>query len=100
MEDTGIRNPFEVFKALEAFQSPDERVLRALREFGESLVQAAQAVATAMQPMIEAMNAWWHGLPADLRRAILASSQPGGVSHTRYAMRARKIGRVAKAMAI
>ena len=38
MEDTGIRNPFEVFKALEAFQSPDERVLRALREFGESLV--------------------------------------------------------------
>lgn len=91
MGDIETRNPFEIFKALESFQSVDESALRA---FGESLVEAAQAVVTAMQPMIEAMNAWWYDLPADLRRAILASSQPGGVSHTRYAMRARKIGRV------
>ena len=94
MEDIEMRNPFEVFKALEVFQSPDERTARALRAFGESFVQAAQVVVTAMRPMIEAMNAWWYDLPADLRRAILASSQPGGVSHTRHAMRARKIGRV------
>ena len=91
MGDIETRNPFEIFKALELFQSVDESALRA---FGESLVEAAQAVVTAMQPMIEAMNAWWYDLPADLRRAILASSQPGGVSHTRHAMRARKIGRV------
>ncbi len=94
MEDIEMRNPFEVFKALEVFQSPDERTARALRAFGESFVQAAQVVVTAMRPMIEAMNAWWYDLPADLRRAILASSRPGGVSHTRHAMRARKIGRV------
>jgi len=94
MGDIETRNPFEIFKALESFQPPDERTVRALRAFGESLVEAAQAVVTAMQPMIEAMNAWWYSLPADLRRAILASSRPGGVSHTRYAMRARKIGRV------
>lgn len=91
MGDIETRNPFEIFKALESFQSVDESTLRA---FGESLVEAAQAVVTAMQPMIEAMNAWWYSLPADLRRAILASSRPGGVSHTRHAMRARKIGRV------
>ena len=91
MGDIETRNPFEIFKALELFQSVDESALRA---FGESLVEAAQAVVTAMQPMIEAMNAWWYSLPADLRRAILASSRPGGVSHTRHAMRARKIGRV------
>ena len=91
MGDIETRNPFEIFKALELFQSVDESALRA---FGESLVEAAQAVVTAMQPMIEAINVWWYDLPADLRRAILASSQPGGVSHTRYAMRARKIGRV------
>ena len=91
MGDIETRNPFEVIRALESFQSVDESALRA---FGESLVEAAQAVVTAMQPMIEAMNAWWYDLPADLRRAILASSQPGGVSHTRHAMRARKIGRV------
>ena len=91
MGDIETRNPFEVIRALESFQSVDESALRA---FDESLVEAAQAVVTAMQPMIEAMNAWWYDLPADLRRAILASSQPGGVSHTRHAMRARKIGRV------
>ena len=91
MGDIETRNPFEILKALESFQSVDESALRA---FDESLVEAAQAVVTAMQPMIEAMNAWWYDLPADLRRAILASSQPGGVSHTRHAMRARKIGRV------
>ena len=91
MGDIETRNPFEIFKALELFQSVDESALRA---FGESLVEAAQAVVTAMQPMIEAINVWWYDLPADLRRAILASSRPGGVSHTRYAMRARKIGRV------
>lgn len=91
MGDIETRNPFEIFKALESFQSVDESALRA---FGESLVEAAQAVVTAMQPMIEAINVWWYDLPADLRRAILASSQPGGVSHTRHAMRARKIGRV------
>jgi len=91
MGDIETRNPFEIFKALESFQSVDESALRA---FDESLVEAAQAVVTAMQPMIEAMSAWWYDLPADLRRAILASSQPGGVSHTRHAMRARKIGRV------
>lgn len=91
MGDIETRNPFEVIRALESFQLVDESALRA---FGESFVEAAQAVVTAMQPMIEAINVWWHGLPADLRRAILASSRPGGVSHTRYAMRARKIGRV------
>ena len=91
MGDIETRNPFEIFKALELFQSVDESALRA---FDESLVEAAQAVVTAMQPMIEAINVWWYDLPADLRRTILASSQPGGVSHTRHAMRARKIGRV------
>ena len=45
MGDIETRNPFEIFKALESFQSVDESALRA---FGESLVEAAQAVVTAM----------------------------------------------------
>ncbi len=76
MESEGS-NPFEVFRALETFSAPNDAVIEAMRA------------------VLEALNSYWYSLPADLRRVIIAASHAGeGVSHTRHAMRARKIGRV------
>lgn len=86
---------FEVFRALEAFYSPNDAVLETMRAAAQAAVEAAQAIAAAMQPFLEAVNSWWYGPPADLRRAILAASRADEeVLHTRHAMRRRKIRRV------
>lgn len=86
--ESETRDPFAAFRTVEALQS-----FEALQE---EHVKAAQAIMTAMQPLIEAINTWWYSLPAHLRRTSIASSQLGGASHTRHAMRARKIGRVVR----
>ena len=93
--ESEVSNPFEVFRALEAFSAPNDAVIEAMRAAGQALIDAVQAIAAAIQPVLEALNSYWYSLPADLRRVIIAASHAGeGVSHTRHAMRARKIGRV------
>lgn len=90
-------DPFDVLRALESFYALNEEAARALHAFGETVIQAVQAISTALQPFFEAVSAWWYSLPADVRRAILAASRAtGDVSHTRYAMRARKMQRLSK----
>lgn len=89
----------EVMRALHAFREAVIQAVQALRAFVEAAIQALQAISTVLQPFFEAVSAWWYSLPADVRRAILAASRATNeISHTRHAMRARKIGRLRHAL--
>jgi len=63
-------NPIDVFNALDAFTGPSDEVLRAFQDFGQAAIEAFQAMATALQPVLESFGAWYAGLSPELQAAI------------------------------
>ena len=69
-------------------------MLRVFQDFGQAAIEAFQAMATALQPVLESFSAWYAGLSPELQAAI--SGKP---LNRRRVMRRQKLRRYIRAIA-
>jgi hypothetical protein len=63
-------NPIDTINALAAFTGPSDEVLRAFQDFGQAAIEAFQAMAVALQPVLESFSARYASLSPELQAAI------------------------------
>ncbi len=63
-------SPIDILDALDAFTGPSDEVLRAFQYFGQAAIEAFQAMAIALQPVLKSFGVWHASLSPELQAAL------------------------------